>query len=582
MKNFIAIVIVVLFTVEGQAQKKLTLEDAVRKPRTTLAPEKIKSLQWIKDSESWSYVANNVLKRGTVEGIDQTIIELDDLNKNLGLDSLALKNIPSITWLDDDRFIFYHDNKLKQYQLSAKKATVLLAYNKEAKHKALDKNNFNLAYTIDNNIEIATKTDTIRITDDKEETVINGQAVHRFEFGINKGLFWSPKGNYLAFYNKDESMVDDYPLFDISAVPAPANIIKYPMAGTKSHHVKLGVYDLDKMKTIWLETGEPKEQYLTNVCWAPDEKHIYIAVVNRDQNHMKLNQYDVKTGKFVKTLFEEKDDQYVEPMQAMYFLASKADEFLWFSERDGFDHLYHYNTSGKLIKQLTKGKWKALKILGFDEGSGKLLIRGTGEVPIQKHIYSVVLSSGKIKQLTKEKGTHSAKLSSNGKYLINEYSSTEVPRLIRVINNEAKEVKQLLEARDPLADYRIGKMEIYTIKAVDGTPLYCRLIKPSDFDPKKKYPVIVYVYGGPHAQMVVNSWGGGSRMWMFEAAERGYLVFTLDNRGSYNRGIEFEQTVFRQLGTLEMMDQLEGVAHLKSLPYVDSDRMAVHGWSYGG
>jgi dipeptidyl-peptidase-4 len=445
------------------------------------------------------------------------------------------------------------------------------------------KNN-KVAYTIENNVYVKDiNSEEVQVTKDGKEGIVNGKAVHRYEFGIKDGLFWSPNSNYLAFYKKDETMVDDYPLVNVSTRIASAEPIKYPMAGLKSHHVTLGIFDVKTKKTIFIKTGEPKEQYLTNISWDPNEKYIYIAVLNRDQNHMKLNQYDVTTGDFVKTLFEEKNEKYVEPQSPLLFLENNKNQFIWQSQRDGYNHLYLYDTNGKLITQLTKGEWLVNEILGFDKKEQNIFISASKESPLEKHPYIVNLKKGTIKKLANAKGTHNTVLSPSGKYIFDAYSSTEVPKIYTINDIKGKEIKQLLKSEDKLKDYNLGEMTISTIKAADGkTDLYYRLIKPTNFDPNKKYPAIIYVYGGPHAQMVTDSWLGGVRLWQQYMASKGYVMLTVDNRASANRGFEFESVIHRQIGIEEVKDQMQGVKFLESLGYVDMEKIGVHGWSYGG
>jgi dipeptidyl-peptidase-4 len=402
------------------------------------------------------------------------------------------------------------------------------------------------------------------------------------EFGINKGIFWSPQGDRVAYYRKDESMVADYPLVDVTTRIAELDNEKYPMAGMSSHEVTLGVFNPEQETTVFMGTGTPADHYLTSVTWDPSGDYIYIALLNRDQNHLKLNKYDAATGILVKTLFEEKHEKYVEPEHPLYFLESQPDQFIWFSERDGWDHLYLYNTEGELIKQLTSGEWVVTRYLGEDLKGKTIYFNATKDSPIESNGYSMNLKNGKITRLTPDHGSHSVQPASSGKYFLDSYSSTDVAREYKLINQKGQTVRVIKENKDPLSDYNLGEMEIFTVKADDGTDLYCRLIKPNDMEAGKKYPVYFYVYGGPHSQLVSDSWLGGSGIFQQYMAQQGYVVFTMDNRGTANRGLAFEQATFRNLGTIEIADQMKGVDYLKSLDFVDPDRIGVDGWSYGG
>lgn len=580
----LSIFIVLTLNISAQ-DKQLTFKDAAYLNKDVF-PESIKQLQWMGESDNFVHVDMDKLVKTSAASLKtDTLISLEEIKSKLKeFDTEEIKKFPSITFTDENNFSFKYENTLWLFNIAEKKLQKLNSYNEHAENLDIDKNTNNIAYTIDNNLFISVNGAEIGITDDTDKGIVNGQEVHRREFGIEKGTFWSPKGNYLAFYRKDETMVTDYPLVDIDKRIAEVENTKYPMAGEKSHHVTIGIYNIEKGETIFLKTGEPADQYLTNISWGPDEKQIYVAVLNRDQNHMKLNSYNAKTGDFVKTLFEEKDDKYVEPEHGMWFVNSKPDQFVWMSERDGYDHLYLYDISGELIRQLTKGKWVVTDFMGLDDNGRNAYFTGTMDSPIERQVYSVSLKSGKITKLTNGKGTHKALFSADKKYFIDNYSSfsENVVQRYSLVDGKGKIIKVLLDSDDPLKDYNLGETTIFTIKSEDNTELYCRLIKPAGFDPSKKYPVFIYVYGGPHAQLIDDSWLAGAGLYLNMIAQKGYVVFTLDNRGSANRGREFEQAIFRDIGTVETADQMKGVEYLKSLDYVDAERMGVNGWSYGG
>lgn len=477
------------------------------------------------------------------------------------------------------------ENKRLYIDLETKKIAFEINLKNEWRGGDFCRENRSFAFSKGNNLYITNGIgEPFVVAEDENLAIVYGQAVHRNEFGIQKGTFWSPNGNFLAFYRMDESMVEDYPLVDISAREAKLKNAKYPMAGMTSHEVTLGIYTLQSGKTIFLKTEEQKDHYLTCVSWDPSEKYIYLAELNREQNHLQLNQYDVASGEKIKTLFEEKSNKYVEPENPLLFLKKTPNQFIWQSERDGFNHLYLFNTEGKLIKKLTSGAFDVTRVLGLDENEKSVFYISNESNPIDFHAYNVDLKSGKKTQLTFESGVHNPTLSENGKYLLDRYSNLTTPLVVELIDtNNPKKSKTLQKAESPYTEYEMPEISLGSIKAADGkTDIYYRMLKPSLFDPNKKYPTVIYVYGGPHSQGVRNNWMGSTRGWEIYMAQKGYVIFTVDNRGTSNRGLEFEQVTHRQLGIHETEDQMCGVNFLKSLPFVDPDRIGVHGWSYGG
>ena len=422
-----------------------------------------------------------------------------------------------------------------------------------------------------------------KLTTDGSREIVYGEAVHRNEFGIDDGIFWSPDKSRMAFYRMDQSMVTDYPQVDIFPRIAEYKPDKYPMAGETSHKVTVGVYDVATNQTIYLQAGDPTDRYFTNISWSPDSKTIYMFELNRDQNDCRLVSYDAMTGERKAELYRETHEKYVEPQHPIVFLPWDATKFIMQSQRDGYNHLYLYGSDGKLIRQLTKGPWVVMELVGFNTKAKSIIYASNEASPIQRNIFAVNVKNGKRMALDNGRGWHNAQLSPTGRTLLDNYSEPDIPRKIVVTNTETGKSRDLFTAKDPWEGYDVPTYESGSIKAADGqTDLYYRMVKPTGFDPQKKYPTVIYVYGGPHAHNVGASWHYASRSWETYMAQKGYLLFILDNRGSENRGREFEQATFRQLGQIEMADQMKGVEFLKSLPYVDQERMGVHGWSFGG
>ena len=457
-----------------------------------------------------------------------------------------------------------------------------------------------VAYVKDNQLYVRTSDNEERqLTKDGSREIVYAQSVHRNEFGINKGTFWSPDGQHLAFYRMDQSMVTDYPQVDIFHRSAEYQPDKYPMAGENSHVVTVGIYNVETGKTIYLKTpvgsicgdsvATTTPIYFTNIAWSPDSKTIYMFELNRDQNDCRLVSYDATTGERLAELYHETSDKYVEPLHPIQFLPWNESQFIMQSQRDGYNHLYLYNKEGKLLRQLTSGSFVVMEVLGFNERDKSIIIKANHEHPLCHNLYAVNMKNGRMTALDNGRGVHNGELSATGIRLIDSYTEPDVPRnidLVEITNHHSPiTTHRLLTATDPWKDqgFQVPQFESGSIKAADGTTdLYWRMVKPADFDATKKYPTVIYVYGGPHANNVQASFRWYSRSWETYMAQKGYIVFILDNRGSQYRGRDFEQATFRQLGQVEMQDQMQGVEYLRTLPYIDTDRLGVHGWSFGG
>jgi dipeptidyl-peptidase 4 len=578
-KSLSLILFVAFISNSTLAQKKeLTLEDAVMQQYRGFKPQSLMLFQWIPNTDCYSYLEGyqKLMKASVKNTAAKEILNIQELNAKLDSE---LSWFSGLTWKDENTFWVNDGTKYYEYNLVEEKGKLVTNLTEEAANTDFNVKSGNTAFTIDNNVRIKSANGIEwLVTNNSDKNIVSGQAIARSEFGITGGLFWSNNGTSLAFYQKDETDVADYPLLDNSKTPGELMSIKYPMAGQKSEKARVGIYSMTSDKTVYFKTQNGEENYLTNLSWSFDDKYIVVAEVNRDQNHMWLNVFDASTGNFVKTLFEEKNEKWIEPEHPAKFISSSND-FLWISEKNGFNNIYFYDFNGKLLKQLTDHKFVVKDIIEFKKGI--IYYSTTGESPLDTKVYSVDLK-GKVSVITGESGTHTVSISTDGLYIHDHFSSHSIPSKDVIANSKGKVLATVLEGENKLADYQIGTTEIGTIKAKDGTVLYTRMIKPSNFDETKKYPVLVYVYGGPHAQLITNSWYDGASLWMQWMAEQGYLVYTVDNRGSAERGFAFESQIHRQLGTVEMEDQLSGVEYLKSLPYVDANRLAVHGWSFGG
>ncbi len=566
-----------------QAQlKTISLEEAVMQQNRAFRADKLQGFQWIPSTTAYVYYTDTFTKMmiaNTKDSKPTELLTLVDLNKELGT---KLKNFMGTSFIDASTLLISDGGNYYTYNVTTKAGKLIQATTETQENTMFDANHTNLAFTEKNNLFFYNRNkEKITVTNETNEAIVSGQFFARNEFGIKEGIFWSPKAGYLAFYQKDQSEVADYPLLDITETPGKLQSIKYPMIGQKSEKPKVGIYNLASKKTVFISPKGNTDDYLTNLSWSPDEKYVLIAELNRGQNDMSLNVYDANTGAYVRTILNEKNDNWVEPEHEAFFPNSKSNNFVWFSEKDGFQNLYFYSIEGKLIKQLTANKFPAREILGANTAGTEIYFSATGENPTNMLAYKVDLK-GKQTLITKDQGVHALTASTDGNWFFDEFSNHSTPSKSLLYDKSGK-ATTLLVSKNKYDGYTLGSAEIKTIKAADGTTdLYTRLIKPSNFDAAKKYPVLVYVYGGPHAQMITNSYLDGANLWMYWMAEQGYLVFTVDNRGSDNRGFAFESIIHGRLGVNEMEDQLKGVEYLKSLPFVDGNRLAVHGWSFGG
>ncbi len=529
-------------------------------------------------------------------GKEQVLFELKDVNALLDGDkSHQVHHLMSCTFPYSNKTLAYIVTGKQHLLYDWAKKKIEWIQNKETTDvQSWNAQSLSTAYILNNNLFVSDKKgNKTQLTTDGSSDIVYGKAVHRDEFGIYKGLFWSNNGEQLAFYRMDQSMVETYPQVNVFTPIATLEPEKYPMAGRTSHKVTVGIYNASTGKTIYLAVGDPTNRYFTNIQWSPDNKILYLIELNRKQTKMQLDAYDVATGKKIKTLYTEESNKYVHPVTPITFLPWNKNQFILQSEKDGYNHLYLFNTNGELQRQITSGKWVVLDLMGFNSSKKCAYILSTECNPIQNNIFAVDIASGKRTLLDNGKGCHAntygennkhrLAVSESGKWIIDNYSEPQVPRNINIINTENKKTLTWFTAPNPWKGYTVPEFTSGSIKAADNqTDLYYRMVKPTNFDPNKKYPTIIYVYGGPGVRNVEARWNYSSRGWETYMAQKGYLLFILDNRGSSDRGLEFEQATFHKLGVEEMKDQMKGVDFLTSLPYVDKNRIGVHGWSFGG
>ncbi|MBE6204773.1 MAG: S9 family peptidase [Rikenellaceae bacterium] len=578
LTTLVTLVLMTTLSVTAQTERRLlSIEDAVL--NRDLTPKSY-PVRWVGASDSYATVEQNALIAYDARTAKKrTLITVEELNQLLATN---FKTMPAYSFEEDGSLVVTAHNQRTVIDLKTKQITSRSQIPTGGENLTRQSGKGGLyAYTKKNNLYLFDGQKEIAVTSYDDPNIVCGQTVSRNEFGISGGIFFSPDATKLAFYRKDESRVTDFPLLDIQTRTGELKSIKYPMNGMASEHVSLGVYDIATGKTIYLNvTDFDEERYLTNITWSPDSQRIYIQVLDRAQHNVHLNSYSASTGQMLKQILTEHNDRWVEPQHPLVFLESDPTRFIYATDnRDGYWNLYLCNDEGQ-IERLTKTDAS----VAYVAQDAKHVYYTSAEVsPIDNHLFRVEIATGKQTRLTKAEGWHTVAVSKSGRYFLDTYSSLHVPRVVELGRTDLKPARELFRAEDPTAGYNYSEITIGTVKSADGKyDNYYRLIKPLDFDPAKKYPVILYVYGGPHSQMVQNTYLAQLRRWEMYMAQRGYVVFVMDNRGTSNRGAEFEKAINRQCGQAEMADQMEGMKWLMSHEWVDKDRIGVHGWSYGG
>ncbi len=451
-----------------------------------------------------------------------------------------------------------------------------------------------VAFVRDNNIFITDlkSREEIQVTNDgKMNHIINGATdwVYEEEFGFDNGMYWSPDGDRLAYYRFDESRVKEFQMAMYGELYPDQYTFKYPKAGEKNSIVGIYIYDLNNTEARPVDTGNETDIYYPRIKWTQDNDRLCVMRLNRHQNHLEFLLTDIGSGdqpfKYqTKKIYEEKSATYIEINDNLIFLQD-GNSFLWNSEHDGYNHIYHYSMEGEVIRQLTEGSWDVIEFLGVNQDNGRVFYSSSEVSPLEQHVYSVRIKRGKPDQLSTRKGSNNAVFSEGCKYYINYHTDANTPYYISLHDAKGKELRVLKtneNLKETLAKYEISPKSFFTFTNSAGVELNCSMIKPADFDPTQKYPVYVNIYGGPGHNTVTDSWGGANYLFHQLLAQKGYIVVSCDPRGTMYRGREFKHATYQQLGKLETEDFIDFAKHLQSQPFVDADRIGIMGWSYGG
>ncbi len=600
--SIFAVLSLLLPTAHAQ-RPHFTLDELLKTPEK-LVPD-VPETQWITGTDAVCIVqpdgdGRDAAVRQVPGRIDRSILfTVADLVAALGRAGVKVpkelpKKLPPFSFVSADTIRFEVAGALRHWKFTDPNgaATARVQLPKGAKEHAYAPGDARGACVVDGDVWTADADGTHRLTwDAKDGDLVYGEAAHRSEFGIKDGLWWGPEGRRLAFSREDMTPIALYPYADYDTLPAEPVHGRYPMAGRKDSIVTIGVHDTETGSLVYLENDPSADLYWTNVTFGPDGTRVYVALVNRGQDHMDLVEFDATTGKRLRTLFAESDPQWIEPEHGPIFLPDGSG-FLWFSPRNGYRHLYRYAMDGALQWQETDGPFDVREFLGFAPGGKTAFVMASGEDPLSMHCWRVRLGEPapvmtlnppppKLQRLTVEPGWHDCTLSADGGVL-DHWSSLEVPGVVEAWNPEG-ERHRLSYARAPIARLAAGDHQLFEVTADDGSILHGDVILPPDPDQLLRYPVLLYVYGGPHSQLVRNTWDAGAGLWLHYMAQEGYVVIRLDNRGTDNRGIEFSQCIHRHLGELEVVDQLAAVNHvLEAFPFADRTKVGVHGWSFGG
>ncbi|HEX6751019.1 MAG TPA: S9 family peptidase [Longimicrobium sp.] len=574
---------------------QLTVERIFSSPDFRL--QSLPESRWMNGGQRYSFIADEGIVAEDAQTGTRTV--LVDGRRLVPQGQTKAIEIEDYAWSADERKLLIFTNsqpvwrqntkgQFYVYDLATQRLTPVSTTVGWQQFAKLSPDGSKVGFVRDNDLwvtDLATGRET-RLTHDGSETIINGTFdwVYEEELDLRDGWRWSPDGQRIAFWRIDDGPVKAfYWMRDTGDPYAQPISLRYPKAGAPNPTAKLGVVAVTGGPVTWLETGTDPSVYLARMEWAESPTEILVQRLNRHQNRLDVMLADARTGT-TRTLFTEADSAWVDVDDDLSFIR-RGQQFLWSSERDGYNHLYLYNRDGTVARQLTRGAWDVTQVFGVDEKNGWVYFSATEQGPQQRHLYRVRLDGTGFARLTREPGTHSVQLSPETPYYLDTWSRAGSPPTITLHRTDGSVVRSLVDnaaVRQRLAGLAVAQPESFTFRTSDGVELNGWMIKPANFDASKKYPVLMYVYGGPGSQTVTDSWGGSRYLWHQMLAQRGYIVVSVDNRGTGGRGRDFKKQTYLNLGTREAADQIEAARWLATQPYVDASRLGIWGWSYGG
>ena len=590
---FISLILISNTNYAQETEKKVTLEDIWKKG--TFRPAYIYEIRSMKDGEHYCVSENGKIneysyKEAKLEKtiLDASQIKLPNSDKFLNIEDYQFSKDESKILISMNTEQIYRHSSKCDYFIWDIKAEKLTALSMGGKQRLADfsPDGTKVAFIRDNNLFIKdlVKDKEIQMTTDGlNNNIIYGTTdwVYEEEFSFTRAFFWSNDGAKIAYYRFDESKVKEYTMTMYGDLYPEQYKYKYPKAGEDNSIVSIFTYDVAANKSTKMDIGTESNQYIPRIYWTAENNTLAILRMNRLQNKLEILLNDATTGTS-KVIYTEENKYYIEITDDINFIKKG---FVLTSEKDGYNHIYYYDMKGKLIKQITSGKWDVVDIKGVDEVNGIIYFRSAESAPINKELYCVKLDGSKKTKLNKTDGTNDAQFSSTFKYYINTFSSANVPPIYTINLSDGKETN-VLDNNEKLKNkfklYGFSNKEFASMHVADGVDLNYWIIKPKDFNPAKKYPVLMYVYGGPGHNTVTNSYDRSDYLWYQMLAQKGYIIVSVDNRGTAFRGEEFKKCTYKELGKLETEDYINAAKWLGSQSYIDKDRIGIFGWSYGG